>query len=297
MIMRNTFCTVVLVCLMGCASGTDSATDSGGDVATGALTLSGKLVAGVQTSAARRSSVQSALAAPGDPLVGYQLYCVTFATPPVATSGTADDAGQVVLSIAAVGVPFGCFILDAEDKGVATLIFTSGLQRGQTVTLTGDADLGSIVVDLDNGVAQTAVTPEGSLTRSDGLPCPLGEWTLTVPSSGECGDAQSVCWFAQLASGEYTLSFTVGPQHISQNTCGYMSRTDLPVTESGGVFSFEFEGDEGTSAGPMTFTATPNDDCTELVLDQTLTGCQSCYGDCQMGGSLTCYKQYTATRN
>ncbi len=294
--MRKAICVVGLVCLSGCAGGTTGATDSGGDAASRTLTLSGKLVAGAQASAAVASPVQSALAAPGDPLVGYQLYCVTFGTPPVATSGTADAAGQVALSIEAVGVPFGCFILDAEGKGVATLIFTSGVQRGQTVTLTGDADLGSIMVDLDNGVAQTVLAPQGSLTGSDGLACPLGEWTFTVPSPGECGDAKVVCWFARLASGEYTLSFTVGPQHISQNTCGYMSRTDLPVTENGDTFSFGFEGNAGTSAGPMTFVVTPDEGCAKLALDETLTGCKSCDGDCEMGGDLTCHKQYTATR-
>jgi hypothetical protein len=276
---------------MSCNSGTK------GDGNNGTLTLSGKLVAGSQTSVSGKTSEPSGINAGGNPLVRYRLYCVTFATPPVATSGTADTAGRVALNIAAAGVPFGCFILDTGGAGVATLIFTSGVNRGQTVTLTGDADLGDIVVDLDNGVAQAALTSTGSLAESNGLACPLGEWTVTVPSSGGCGDAEAVSWFARLASGEYTLSFTVGPQHISQNTCGYTSVADIPVTDSGGVFSFTYEGIPGATAGPMSFIATPNAGCTELVLNQTLTGCQSCDGDCQMGGTLTCHKQYTAIRN
>jgi hypothetical protein len=170
--------------------------------------------------------------AQGDPLVGYQLYCVTFATPPTAASGTADAAGQVTLGIDALGVAFGCFILDADGESVATLIFTSGEHRGQTITLTGDTELGSILVDLDNGVAQTDVTSTGTITGSGGLPCPLGTW-VTPKSQPQCGDNGTVTfWFVQDASGEYRVSFTIGPGPLPHTggVCGYHSEAGIPAS-------------------------------------------------------------------
>ncbi|MBL6976007.1 MAG: hypothetical protein ISR64_09775 [Deltaproteobacteria bacterium] len=299
--MRDTICALGLVLMMGCGSGNSLTTDSGGDAASGALTLSGKLVAGAQTSAAKRSSVQSALTAEGDPLVGYQLYCVTFATPPTAASGTADATGQVTLDLDALGVAFGCFVLDADGNGVATLIFTSGAQQGQTITLTGDTDLGSITVDLNNGVAQTVVTSTGTLTGSSGLPCPLGAWVIDVPRDDCDLMAKATTWFVRTDTGDLKVSFTLGPVQLAGTggLCGNVSQVDIPVTEDGDTLTFSFpDNPVGCPSRMRTLVANPNADCTEIAITSSVGPCMAC-ADGQCGceeGTETCTGNFTATR-
>jgi len=307
--MRYTICVLGLVFLTGCGGGESLPTDGGdgqdvgeNDGGIAGITLSGKLVASAQAPASPPPMPQPPSPAPGDPLVGYQLYCVTFATPPTAGSGTSDATGQVTLSLDALGVAFGCFVLDADGKGVATLIFTSGGQSGQTITLTADTDLGGIRVDLDNGVAQADVTLTGTITGSDGLACPLGTWVLSVPRQ-DCGggNATVTLWFVQDAAGQYTASFTIVPVRLSgtdPEVCGYHSETDLPVTKSGDAFTFKFLNDPNCALVFDTLVATPNADCTQLAVDGSIDGCVSCSeGQCGCGeGLLSCPQSFTATR-
>ncbi len=315
--MRDTLCALGLLLMLGCGGGTSASNDVAGgldgvatDGTVAGITLSGRLVAGAQVAASASPIPQSLPAslpageqrsalASGDPLVGYQLYCVTFATPPTAASGTADATGQVTLDLDAAGVAFGCFVLDTDGKGVATLIFTSGAQRGQTLTLTADADLGSIQVDLDNHVAQTDVSTTGTLTGSDGLACPLGAWVLSVPRQDCTGTATVTLWFTKTADGQYRASFTIGPIELpTTRVCGYHSEVDLPMTESGGAFTFTFLNNPTCALIFDTVVATPNGDCTQIAAASSIAGCVGCTeGQCGCGGGTqTCTQSLTATR-
>jgi hypothetical protein len=281
--MRLAICIVGLLCAVSCGGGKTKGP-------AGAVSLSGKLVSGTQT---QPSST---------PLAGYKLYCVTFAEPPTAATGAADAAGQVTISLDALNVAFGCFVLDPQGNGVATVIFKSGSQIGQTITLTGDANLGTITVDLGNGVAVTGVAPTGSLTGTSGLACPLGEWKVTVPSTGPCGDVTSVIAFMKTADGKYLASFTVGPlQDVvdEKSSCNYHSYGDLPAADNGGVLTFSFPHDPLHCPSRLeTIVTTANSDCTQLTFDGSFGPCVSCDSggcDCNVG-SLTCKQQYTGTR-
>jgi hypothetical protein len=299
--MRVVICTVSLVLVMGCGGGASQSTDGG----TGAsIKLSGKLIAGAQTPYPPPPLPPPPAPAPGDPLVGYQLYCVTFADPPTAATGTADAAGQVTLDLDALGVAFGCFVLDEQGDPVASLVFTAGLQRGQTITLTDDTDLGSITVDLNNGVAESGIPGTGTLTGSAGFTCPLGAWVVSVPTQ-DCNDpaataiATATFWVVQNAAGQYSVTFTIGPILLPDtHACGYHTYADLPATESGGALTFSFLNSYTCSVVFDTLVATPNADCTQLSLIGSVDGCVSCSeGQCGCGGgSLSCPQSFTGTR-
>jgi hypothetical protein len=288
------------------ASGQDSAVNdaTAANDATGhTISLSGKLVARAQASPTKSPLFSSpprlTVAEPGQPLANYQLYCVTFANPPSAATGTADATGLVAINLNALGVAFGCFVLDPEGDGVATLIFTSASQRGQTITLAGDTDLGNIGVDLMNGVAEIDVTSTGTLTGSTGFPCPLGTWVTTVPRQDCTGSASVTILFAKNPVGQYTASFTIGPIMLPDTLqCGYHSQMDLPATPIGSGLTFSFLHDYTCPAVVMTVTAMPNSACTELTMEGAFGGCASCApGQCGCGvGSQACSENYTVTR-
>jgi hypothetical protein len=305
--MRVVLPALVLAFLAACG-GTSAAADSGGDpggdagnVAT--LTLSGTLVAGSQASTTVRSlpaAKASALQA-GDPLAGYRLYCVTFAVPPLAAAATADADGKVALELDAAGVPFGCFVLDTAGDGVATLMFTKGAEEGQTLTLSGDADLGGITVDLDHQVAHADVASTGALTASGGLPCPLGTWVVTVPRGDCTGTATATIWFVRTETGALRASFTLGPVQLSgtDGLCGDVSQADLAVTEGDLSLTFAFPHDPvGCPSRMDTVVLTPNADCTQMAAVSSFGPCLAC-GDGQCGcqeGTLDCTLDFTVSR-
>jgi hypothetical protein len=205
----------------------------------------------------------------------------------------------VTLTLDAIGVAFGCFVLDEAGEAVATLIFTSGEDRGQTIMLTGDTDLGSITVDLDNGVAQTDITLTGTLTDSEDLACPLGTWVTTVPREECTGTAAVTVWIAQTEAGQYTISYTIGPIQLSgTGECGYHSEAGIPATEIDGALTFAFLNDPACELIFRDIVATPDMGCNELTLDSSIEGCVSCAaGMCGCGGgSETCTQSFTATR-
>ena len=278
----------------GCGGGDSGGTDAGG----GAIALTGVLVEGAQTPGTEMS--MHATRAAGDPLVGYQLYCVTFADPPTAGTATADQNGQVVLEIAAQGIPFGCFILDAAGDPAATLIFMSGGQESQTITLTEDTNLGQIDVDLDHGVAEGDLGSADSLTGSEDLTCPLGTWFASVTRE-DCEGTTVRVWIARETNGQYTVSYTIGPIWMSDvQACVDHSETGLPVTESDGTLSFSSQHDAvGCPSRLMTLAMTPNGACTETAVHMSYGPCLSCdEGQCGCEeGTLTCTADYTLTRD
>ncbi len=238
------------------------------------ITISGTLSTGTtnllmaSSSALHTYRSSEALTALGD----YRLYCVTFSTPPVSGTANADASGTVSLTLAAKDVPFGCFILDAQGKGVATLMF--GSQNAQTVSLSASADLGTITVDATSGVAQAGVPSAGTVVTSTptSVPCPLGTWGYVS------GNGSGTTWIAQDAAGLYVVSVS------GSDSNGTTSFTNLPATYSNGTFTVGPYNPEvnnpsnqcyGTKTETLTFTA--NSSCTEM----TGTGVKSgCTGQC-----------------
>jgi len=234
-------------------------------------------------------SISSSLTA----LAGYQLYCVTFAAPPVSGTAAADAAGRVSLTLAAQNVPFGCFILDAADRSVASLVFGSSAQSGQTLTLSSDADLGAISVDAVSGVATTAVPSAGTLTTTtpSGLPCPLGTWNFESAKPGH-SPTVGTFWIAQ--TGPSTYSMTVN----SGGTVTF-SIPNIPATLDGrtmnvGPFYTDSHSTNTCEVGRVSnVTVTADAACTTLTGTITQSSCVSTVTDtCNCGpGSVNATKQ------
>ncbi len=148
---------------MGCGlTGTDIFNIHKEDMANTSIRLSGNLSVSSAASKSAIPLVKSVV--PKADTSKYKLYCVTFEETPNSGSGSASATGAFELSLAgAKNVPFGCFVLDTSDNDsvVATLVFedstesgmSGGSQQQGTVSLTGSADLGTIVIDLDAGTA------------------------------------------------------------------------------------------------------------------------------------------------
>ena len=224
------------------------------------------------------------------PLTGYKLYCVTFSNPPVTGTGTADSSGNVSVTFNATSTPFGCFVLDASGNGVATLIFTNTTngQNGQTADFSGNANLGTITVDLTDGLALATLPSSGSLVTStpSGTPCPVGTWTMGIPST-TCTNEYADFWIAQSSTGHYLLSYT------HYGCSGTSSQSNLPMTYSGGVITASFNPTVGNGASycpgtSMTITFTPNNTCATMSGSFVVSGVTQCgtnFGGC---GSMTC---------
>jgi hypothetical protein len=246
------------------------------------------------------------------PLSGYQLYCVTFANPPAAGTGIADASGNVAVTFSATSTPFGCFILDSSNKGVATLFFTNTTngQKGQTVSCSGDTNLGTIMVDTADGVALATLPSNGTIvsTTPTGTPCPIGTWTgLAGPSPCSSGDISIILLIAQKPSGEYIVSFSVSPIWIdttapicSPDVCGTYS-DNASATYSGGTSKLSFNGDPGDpccSQKVYNVTATFDASCKTMNINLSTVGCSSCSGSggCSGCGTTTCSETFTVTR-
>ena len=117
----------------------------------------------------------------GTPLVGYQLYCVTFTEPVVKGSGIADASGNVKVTLKVNSAAFSCSILDSTSKGVAYLFFSdSSGNKGQAVSGSGDINLKIIAVSLADGVA-AATVPSNVTILVDGAWTPTS--TTNAPSA------------------------------------------------------------------------------------------------------------------
>lgn len=189
---------------MGC----DSATESGNTAAETSVQLTGQLVRGSITEGVRagvragveqgvragqEEGVRAASKATGadperEPLSDHVLYCVTFEDEPRAGKGSSDRDGQFKITLAAVGVPFGCFILNSAGERVADLIFKVGSAEtlSGTTTLSASTDVGTVIVDLSALVAVADLTGSGSVRtpmaagteETDPNLDPTGGWTV-----------------------------------------------------------------------------------------------------------------------
>ncbi len=233
------------------------------------------------------------------PLAGYILYCVTFASPPVAGSGTADAAGNVSVTLAAQGVAFGCFVQDPGGNTVATLSFQSGSTSGSSLNVSGSTSLGTITVDTSSGLASANVSTGTVAATPPGSACPLGTWIF------QTGASESACvstapqttariWVAPAANGGYTVSLTHGPESHGQGSCTYGAWSGMAGTYANGKLTFgPFNGNSGGGSCPqmITIQMTPSADCTTGTAAVHFEGCSSCGtggNACSGSGSPTC---------
>jgi len=191
----------------------------------------GKLVKG--TSPLSSMSVSGGLTRLEEPLENYSLYCVTFEDNPKAAKGTADNTGSFTLTIDAAGIPFGCFVLDSSGKHVADLIFAQGITPGAplqgSILLTDSADLGTITVDLDKGIAVVDISHISTGTIDSPFD-PTGTWNFTCTSPANdpvysCPNEMFATLFLHRISGKlpdnskiYGIAIWPSEQHF--NTCG-----------------------------------------------------------------------------
>ena len=287
-----------------CGGGGGGGTPSGSKT-----TLSGKLYSGTLVGPISAMVVEKA-ATPDVPLVGYQLYCVTFSTPPVSGSGTSGTDGSVTLTLDVESADLGCFILDAAGNGVATLIFVNGsaTEFGQTVKASGSVDLGTVTVQLSTGAAQ-ATTPTGvtiDTTTPTGATCPIGSWYATgighSPSCPTGKNTETAVWIVKKPDGTYAASFTSYNVGIYEQ-CTVGSKTDIPLTLADNVASFtvpfDFENPPFCESAlrMATVHVTTNTDCTSGEITGEVTNCGSCDpAPCIDCGTLTCPITGTVTR-
>ncbi len=110
------------------------------------------------------------------------LYCVTFADPPASASAEIGADGAFSLTIAAVGVPFGCFIIDeTTGEQVATVVFRgSDGDSTQIQANAGTLSLGTVSLDLATGEAVVDASGFGAATVCEaGVTNPVdftGQW-------------------------------------------------------------------------------------------------------------------------
>lgn len=269
------------------------------------IKLTGTLSAGILASALTSRAVALSVSSPLTALPGYKLYCVTFSAPPVSGSATADASGLVSLTLAARNVPVGCFVLDAADKNVATLLFKVGAEKDQAVIFGADTDLGAITVDTTNGVAQT-VPSGGTLAAGTppGLQCPVGRWVSDVFSAGTdpgpppltCDNATIVQIAVLDPDGSLMMSHgAFGIFVNSGRSCGEIAFPAQQVALTNNTLTATFLVDPDSCPGKTLFaTSTFDATCTVETMHMRSVGCGECAptgpGDdgCRGCGGATC---------
>jgi len=127
------------------------------------------------------------LLATSTPLANYKLYCVTFESSPVASTGTADNSGKFSLTIKSY-TPFGCFVLDTTGTHIADLLFaglgeSAGSYSG-SIMLTNNVNVGTITVDPAKGIAVVDLSGKTGVSGSATAPFdPTGAWNFTCTTS------------------------------------------------------------------------------------------------------------------
>lgn len=246
-------------------------------------------------------------ATPISPLPGYKVACATFSATPLSGAGTAGDDGWFEFELETGSASFGCFVLNANDEAIATLVFTNGAntESGQTLSATGSVHLGDISVATANGIAQATVPDGASLVTSAaaGAACPGGTWIVTSdlghsPSCEVGKDITSTVWIVEEPSGDHYASFTAYNVGID-DVCSVGSKSGLQVQllEDGSAefsFLYQFESPPDPSM-TATITVTPSADCTVGTAHQVVTGCASC-DPCTSGGDLTCESDFDVER-
>jgi hypothetical protein len=238
-------------------------------------------------------------ATPDAPLAGYQLYCVTFSTPPLSAAGTSAADGSVSLTLEVGSADLGCFILDASGTSVASIIFANSdlSQTGQTVSAGGAVDFGTITVELANGVA-TATIPGGvtiDATTPPGAACPDGTWRFTSDIHRSACPAGTVIngtmWIAEAPGGGYVVSYMVYDD-MNHDMCiaHGNSGTDLTWDGTTAATGWFLDFDQDTCPGKIVHIdmTTSGSACSTADMVVTFDGCT---GPCECTTL-----EFTATR-
>jgi len=306
-----------VVSLAGLACGGSSGSSSPGNTTASNITITGQLVAGSVTTSPSAISMPTPLAesvtTTPTPLAGYVLYCVTFQSPPVAASSTADSSGNVSVTIAAQNVAFGCFVQDSSGNTVATLSFQSASTTGTTLTLSGSTSLGTIQVDTSTGLATAGVSTGTIASTPPNATCPAGYWVFQTGAS-DCGSTAGQAttaqvWVTPAVSGGFSVSIIHGPSGLPNNSgCGYQSFTSTGTYSGGKLTVAPFNGNPGDSCpNTVGLVITPDSSCANATVVGTFQGCGSC-GDgstenvCAGNGgsscgSLTCTANWSGTKS
>ncbi len=157
------------------------------------ITITGRLVG--EGATVQNALLQSLQDGAGVPLAHYVLYCVTFEDYPKAGSGVADESGYFeIVNFDAKGKAFGCFVLDENGNHIADLIFEQpetnlegGTVRSGAVVTADDADLGTIIVDLDAKIAVVSVEGEIQVAGKTEISQPFdftGSWKMECVKGG-----------------------------------------------------------------------------------------------------------------
>ena len=216
------------------------------------------------------------------PLTGDVLYCVAFSnTPTAAKSQPADASGNVSLSIAAQGIPFGCFVQDTSANIVGALIFLGSTGFSRSVQLSGSANLGTIMVDLNSGLAEADLPANGTLvtTTPSDAGCPVGTWKGSIWGSPcAAGDMTATVLVAKSLSGNFIISMTAGPgcgQGNGCTMCGDQSFMNITgATYQNGVLTLSVPVSSQSCGGVLTLT--PDSTCHTAAISLSSTGCSSC---------------------
>lgn len=282
----------------------------GGGTPPSTITVSGKLFNGtVSGISAMVIGPKTVVANPTTALPGYQLYCITFASPPITGRGTSGVDGTVNVTLNVGAAAFGCFVLDANGNGVATLMFTdsNSLQSGETIEVSGSStsvsvDLGTITVSPTLGIA-AATIPNDVLIMQTGAACPTGTWKFdTGDQDPDCPTGTTTngaVWIAETPDGKFAASFTTNDiGHKSE--CVTWSKSDLPMawngkTATAGPFD-DIDNPDPCPGKTVSFTFTPDSaSCTTATGTRTLKNCATCSGICGCG-TLTCVHPLNVTR-
>lgn len=118
-------------------------------------------------------------------LTDLELFCVTFEVPPVSAHAAVAADGTFSVRLTAVGVPFGCSVVDAATgEQMATLVFRTGSADTSQIHVDegGTLALGTVSLDLGAGEAVVNATSLGAQTTcptSGGSPSDFsGLWQL-----------------------------------------------------------------------------------------------------------------------
>lgn len=261
--------------MTSCGKKKKSSSSDGED--TSKITVAGQL-------ALSGESTSLALANPA--LDDLNVYCVTFAIPPVAGTGDINSEGKFELTLEASEGSVGCFILK-EESILGTLVFEDsskksldgGSQTSDRVAFNGGrSDLGTITLDLGTGkavvdvtkittskikdttdVAATGLDFTGAyIATSDGIEIPKGyEGICANPDSGDCeGPAEGQkLWFKMIKGktddGKPAQAMMIWPSETAFNSCGKKLGMTIDEGKEKGI---DFT-DSGVDAGPFVWSA------------------------------------------
>ena len=188
-------------------------------------------------------------------LTTLSIYCVTFALPPSAGTASIGATGAFSVNLAnASGAPFGCFIVKtATNAQVATLVFKDstktnmdgGAKTDSKIALSGNANFGTISLDVDSGLATADVANVAAQVTAPAVVAdhfdPTGTWKFTdvdftLPTgyvklcSGHSRDCQGP------ANGDTIfLNRLAGKDFTPDATCASAVAADSAITTCNGT--------------------------------------------------------------